>query len=159
MWAVIFVNINILKTSDDNRRLIKTYETIDTVNAIVVLDMSILQPILIIEYNANFVNANYAYIEELNRYYYITNIELTNGNRMKLYLTVDVLMSFADDIKKANITVVRNGGIGKPTRINDSKLPIDPNKQEISQTVDINNALNPNTEYCYILGCMGGVTT
>lgn len=150
------MTINILKTSDDNRHLIKTYNTIDSVNAIVVLDMSILQPVLIIEYNANFVNANYAYIDELKRYYYITNIELTSGNRMKLYLTVDVLMSFADDIEKAFITVLRNGGIGKPTEIPDNKLPILPNKQTVDQTVDINNALKPNAERCYVLGVIGG---
>lgn len=157
MRAVVYVTINILKTSDDNRRLYKSYNTIDSVNAVVVLDMSILQPVLIIEYNANFVNANYAYIDGLKRYYYITNIELTSGNRMKLYLTVDVLMSFADDIKRAFITVLRNGGIGQPSIIPDNKLPVKPSAEDIKQVVVENDAFNDLiTSFPYVLQITGG---
>lgn len=67
---------------------------------------------------ADFVNCNYCYIEDLHRYYFITDVTIEYGNvnvdspRRDLYrflisLRCDVLMSFKNDILNFNVVVDR----------------------------------------------------
>lgn len=97
-----------------NTIILEPYDTIDLLN-----------PIVLVNYNAAFLNSNYAYIPELKRYYFIENIGLETARRMRVALRVDPLMSFKDSILDATVTVLRNENIG-PTNVVDSKLPIDP---------------------------------
>lgn len=41
---------------------------------------------------------NYAYVEDLNRYYYVTNMVRLNNKLTELHLKCDVLMSFKNNI-------------------------------------------------------------
>ena len=50
---------------------------------------------------------NYCYIEELDRYYYITDITIQRNNVWLLSLKCDVLMTFAGGIRALNGTVDR----------------------------------------------------
>ena len=56
---------------------------------------------------------NYAYIPQCNRYYYINDIIALSGGRVKLMLTVDVLMSFKSDILNSTQLVTRQKNKGK----------------------------------------------
>ena len=62
-------------------------------------DSDITNPILILQ---SYKSGNYCYIPELKRYYYIDRIELMNGGFYKLYLEIDVLMSYKDEIINAD---------------------------------------------------------
>lgn len=71
---------------------------------------SLLDPVLIIQatspgFHAN--KANYMYIEEFGRYYYITNIISTNYSLWEIHGHVDVLMSYKDDIRAQTAIVAR----------------------------------------------------
>lgn len=111
--------------------------------------LDILNPVIDINYNANYITANYAYISDFGRYYYVDSATVQIGQIITLSMSVDPLMSFKDDILGATACITRSESIGGPTAVNDDKLPIDPNRKEmLSQISDfkwLNYAgINPN---------------
>ncbi len=54
------------------------------------------------------LKANYAYIDELERYYYVTDIQVVSSNIINISLKVDPLMSFKDDILSNYCCIARN---------------------------------------------------
>ena len=77
---------------------------------------SVTNPVIRIETN-NPVSANYAYISEFGRYYYINDIISLRTNLWELHLKVDVLMSFATGIK-ASIAIVEETSLEGNDRVN-----------------------------------------
>lgn len=114
---------------------------------------SIMYPKLIVEYNSEYASKNYCYISDFQRYYYINNIEITNGKRCIIDCSVDVLMTYADSIKNVNATIVRRQGSGTTT-IPDSSITLKtaPNVQDYLFT---GNA-NVFTSGAYVLNVFGG---
>ena len=68
---------------------------------------SVLNPVIMIE-NATFPTWNYAYIDEFNRYYFVTNVVSINEKIWQIEMKVDVLMSFNAEIMTCNAYVARN---------------------------------------------------
>ena len=62
---------------------------------------------------------NYIFIPKLNRYYYITNIQLTTKDYTKLILQEDVLMSWKSLILQQSAYVTRYGGASESLIIDD----------------------------------------
>lgn len=54
------------------------------------------------------INCNYAKIKDLERFYFIEKIVAVSDDVLELYLRVDVLESFKNDILTANAYVTRN---------------------------------------------------
>lgn len=65
-----------------------------------------IKPVLII--SANVTNKNYVYIPLFSRYYFITSITRLDNNRLEISCTVDVLMSFKEDIKQLKVIATRS---------------------------------------------------
>lgn len=124
------MTVNVMSISADRRVLNKATTTIKTITATPTGEINILYPKLILEYDSTILNANYCYIPDLNRYYYLS-ITLDKGKRMILNCSVDVLKTYATQIKNRQGTILRSESIGKPTQIVDNKLPIDPNRHEL----------------------------
>lgn len=61
----------------------------------------------LIDYNATINGCNYCYCPELNKYYYITDIQMETGSRMIVSVKVDVLKTYASGIKSSPIYVTR----------------------------------------------------
>lgn len=61
-------------------------------------DISEINPVILLEVDGNLTDYNYAYIEYSNRYYYIIDKQLIQGNIWRLVLKTDVLMSFRSEI-------------------------------------------------------------
>lgn len=62
---------------------------------------SLIDPVIVFEANApgfHANDANYLYIEQFHRYYYIRNIISTNYRLWEIHCHVDVLMSYKDAI-------------------------------------------------------------
>lgn len=97
-----------MQTADNKKTLRKTTTTLKTINAEIYKPSSILQPILIVEYDATLINANYLHIALFNRYYFINDKIIDSGGKMKITCENDPLMSFADSILNLNCTVARN---------------------------------------------------
>lgn len=105
--------ITFYKNKAENNRLDKTsYLTkiMDVTNCDFKNDESIMTPTIILDNldRNSLKNANYVYIELLERYYYINDIQMLLGNRISLELTEDVLMSNLTDIKNLTATADRN---------------------------------------------------
>ena len=100
--------------------------------------IDLLNPVFDVDYNTQFLPANYVYIAEFGRYYFCT-IATDTAQRMTVTATVDVLYSHAAQIKDCDCTVIR-AELGKPTDIVDTKYPIQPNKYKI-QGVDFDESL------------------
>lgn len=82
-------------------------------------DSDITNPILILQ---TYKTGNYCYIPDLNRYYYIDRIELMNGGFYKLYLEIDVLMSYKDEIINADWYSVDGVNVTIPNEIDYNSL-------------------------------------
>lgn len=149
--------IKLLYTSDDEKTAFKNCTQIgNDIEAIPTDDMSELQPKIVLNYDSTYLAANYVYIALFDRYYKIIEKNVTIGKRIVITCIVDAVMSWYTPLLSCNITAIRNGGIGQPTKIQDNKFPVLPNEQELMQTVATNSALNNNNEWCYVITVIGG---
>lgn len=82
-------------------------------------DSDITNPILILQ---SYKSGNYCYIPDLKRYYFIDKIELMNGSFYKLYLEIDVLMSYKDEIINADWYSVNGVNVTIPNEIDYNSL-------------------------------------
>lgn len=67
----------------------------------------IINPVINIEYK-KIPEFNYLYIPNFNRYYFVDKYEIIRTNIFRLYLHVDVLMSYKDGIKNLECLILRN---------------------------------------------------
>lgn len=70
-------------------------------------DMDILNPVLELAFDASILSKNYMYIQDLGRYYFITNIQI-DGPRIIITGHVDVLKTYSTAIKSGNCTATRS---------------------------------------------------
>lgn len=103
-------DIVLYKNSSPTNKVSKDLSVIDTVTGVLRDGTSIIDPTILIEQStqANVISsANYVYISELGRYYYITQpASYVNGLWM-ITLHVDVLMTYASQIKAQHAVVAR----------------------------------------------------
>lgn len=151
------MNIQLLKTTDDQRKAFKNCTNVGTeISAVPTDDMSELQPKIIINYDENYLSANYVYIALFGKYYKIDKKAVTIGKKIILECTIDAVMSYYSSIVNCNITVVRNGGLGAPTKTPDNKLPIKPSSEDIKQIAVENGEFKALLTYPYVLQVIGG---
>lgn len=125
------MEITLYKTTSDYITVNKVL-TGDTVKeCTVTTPCNLLSPQFQLLYFADIVNYNYVYA--FNRYYYINDISMISGTHCIISCSVDVLKTYASDIKNCNATVVRSESVGQPTYIVDSKLPIHPNEKVVRE--------------------------
>lgn len=154
--------MTLYKTADDRRRIGKSLTDGFGINDIEIKrDTNILNPSIIIKYFSGIMTYNYCFISIFNRYYYITNINVLSGGRVELVCEVDVLNTYATNIKALSTILVR-GSVGAPTMIIDNRLPIKQTKNvktyEFSGgdfNIDIATKLSNN----FVLNIMGGGAT
>lgn len=138
----------------------KTFTSLTGANGVTINPKTIqnvLRPVFEIDYNSALLNANYLHAPFLEKYYFISSVSINTAGRMVFECVVDPLKSY--DLSNCPITVVRNGGIGAPTKINDNKLPISPNEKTVSQVpvTDYNTTDSKlDSTGIYILQCVGG---
>ena len=85
---IIFYN----NVSDDDT-IGKNLTVVTTLTGDLKNDCSIENPEILIK-NTGMINANYAYISEFNRYYYIENQIILSNNLVRVNMSVDVLETF-----------------------------------------------------------------
>ena len=97
---------------------------------------------------------NYMYIEEFNRYYYITDITNLSNNRWRIDGTCDVLMSFKDDIMRTRAIIDKSeNSLNANLYLNDGSFVMDSRKY--NEVKEFPTGFNDNGSY--ILICAGGV--
>lgn len=99
--------LKLYKNSSENNDVSKTLTDEHRVTGYsrVVVDM--LNPV--IELAGIEVNSyNYCYVQELNRYYYIENINISPNGVYRLSMRIDVLMTYRDDIMASHGLITKN---------------------------------------------------
>lgn len=114
------MRITIGTCTDDKRVLQKAFSGTD-ITVQLKSPCDILNPVFLLQYNAAYMTCNYIYCDEFKRYYYINNILLKPGNQMEISCSVDVLMSFADQILQLRTVIARQEYAGL-TNVADSNV-------------------------------------
>ena len=165
LQVVKIMNITLMKTADDMRTADKTFTNVsNALTAVPTADMRALSPTFTISYNSDYLAANYVYIDLFDAYYKITGRDITIGEKIIISCSIDATTTWykkaTGNIKNCKITVVRNGGIGRPSLIPDEKLPVIPNKEDILITRATNSNFLNNADdsdiKCYVLTLMNG---
>lgn len=100
------ISITLLKTSSESNRVDKLYSTIATLSGTLKENTSIINPIITIEADlTKYVNCNYMYIENFNRFYFVDNITSIRNGLIQFSCRVDVLMSYRTAIRKNNAII------------------------------------------------------
>ena len=112
------MNITLFKTKSGNNVINKKLTSEKNLgnNCIMADNTSVTNPTVIIGGIASLdtiSDYNYAHIPQCHRYYYINDIIALSGGRIKLVLTVDVLMSYKTDILNSTQLVTRQKNKGK----------------------------------------------
>ena len=145
---VIFYNIT--KKANSTRQPLES-EAIKTLNNVLLkMPTSVFSPSLQVAFERDLLDANYCYIPDFKRFYYITDKELTTANIMTISATVDTLASFKNVIMSSTQYIVRSS-IKKTVDLIDNMYP-----QKVGQlrkTV-AQNFLEPGSKM-YILGIVG----
>lgn len=93
------MNITLHQTKTPRHYLVKTFEGDGiALQGTLREDSSMISPVIMIDSSVNIYNANYAYIEDFGRYYYIDDIKVTRHRLYQLSLSVDALMSWCNEI-------------------------------------------------------------
>ena len=87
----------------------KTLSSGLTVNDVIIQnDFDITNFDLLIKNSSFNIEYNYCFIPNLNRYYFIENIEKMNGSIYKIRIIVDVLKSFSTQIENINAIITKS---------------------------------------------------
>lgn len=99
--------VKLYKTSSENDRVVKELTEELSLTGTLRDSTSILNPTLTIEGDIDIASKNYAYIEEFGRYYFIDDIVSIRNNLWSVSMSVDVLMSYKDDILNLDCIIER----------------------------------------------------
>lgn len=103
------VTVKLYNNSSDNRVVHKLITQIGSARTCQITEnCDITNPRIILDMNAGDISANYMYIADFNRYYYITGITILNGNQTEIIGHCDVLMSFWNAFKNSQCTAGRS---------------------------------------------------
>lgn len=102
------MNVTFYNNQSDNNVIDKSLSGIKSVGIVGFEESSVMTPSVLVRYDSSLFNANYFYIDAYSRYYYITDIEIIDGKRIRIKGRVDVLMSF--DVKSIECIAARQSG-------------------------------------------------
>lgn len=116
-------SITLYRNSAEPNRVDKSdyLTTVQTISGVLREETSILAPIIKLELSSR-PNANYCYIPQFGRYYYITDIVSIRNNLWELTLSVDVLMSHKEAILSSKGFVERNEFASNPLLIDKKRV-------------------------------------
>lgn len=137
-FVVNFYNLNGEKNTVDKTDIISfVAEGVGTLRA----GSSIMNPVVDFEYN--YPDFNYVYIENFHRYYFVTDISNIKNGLWSMSLHVDVLMSFKDEIRANKGVIARNENDFNNLIEDTQRLR---EKDDEIEIIDINDANTPLAE-------------
>lgn len=104
----------LIKTYNYNgepNRVNKTLQENEEYTGVLNSTVNILEPVIRFR-TTNVVTFNYVYIESLNRYYFVSEIQ-QNGDICTVYLRTDVLMTYKDKILDSTGTLTKGTNVNK----------------------------------------------
>lgn len=109
------MTITFYKISDDKRQVTKTLNNTTKIKdstGVIKTDCSIMEPRIEMTYDAQLITANYMYIPDFGRYYFIDRID-TGAQRLYIQGHIDVLQTYSAQIKELDCIVARQEDANK----------------------------------------------
>lgn len=101
------ITVKLFKYNSPNFFINKDLIDIMTLTGVLKEETSVLDPVFEVETDTNLSQCNYAWINEMNRYYYVTNIVSVTDRLWRLSCHVDVLMTYKPQIKAHDAIISR----------------------------------------------------
>lgn len=142
------MEIKLFKTLSPRKKLVKELTDGITLTGTLRGQSSVMSPSLLIQ-DIAVIGYNYCYIPDFGRYYYINDINALRANLFELSLGIDVLMTYASEIRGnyAIVDKVENFGVAF-NYINDGSW-INTNRTDQS-IINFANGFNDNGEFILI---------
>ena len=143
------MQIKLYKNSSEPERVTKSLSGSITLSGTVRGETNIINPEILIEGSPDDFPSdyNYAYIPEFERYYYINEVTAYRNNVTLLFMHVDVLMSFKDDIL-SNEAIVDKQALAGNMYLNDGSWVHE--SREFYTIKSFQNGFNDDGEYILI---------
>lgn len=143
------MQIILYKNSSEPERFTKSLSGSLTLSGTVRGETNIINPEILIEGSPDDFPSdyNYAYIPEFERYYYINEVTAYRNNVTLLFMHVDVLMSFKDDIL-SNSAMVDKQALAGNMYLNDGSWMHE--SREFYTIKSFQNGFNDDGEYILI---------
>lgn len=150
------LQIRLCNTTSPQRKIYKELTEGITKNITFRDSEDVCNPVVLLTYSSGIDGYNYAFIENLNRYYWIQKIEELIGGICALTLKVDVLMTYKPAIMGASLMLKRKSKSGL-SMIPDNQMPMMPMKT--MRTVEFTTKPFPNNldsqSQCFVLQVAG----
>lgn len=121
------MEFTLMYTDSPNNMLEKNYTVVGGYSGTMRAAISALRPVIDVEIEdatTSVMNANYAYIQTFNRFYFIRNKTALNNKLWRFELETDVLMSFRQEIGQLEAVVERQTD-NYDMYLSDPKIPVD----------------------------------
>lgn len=122
------MTVRLIKSDSENECVEKSVLEYTDVECVLV-NTDINHPVF--KLSSEYVDYNYAYVEDFGRYYFVNKPEGKAGTHILLRCNVDVLMSYKDELLELECSVVRNEVIPIGDIV-DEKLPIKAKRRIVS---------------------------
>lgn len=150
------LNLEFYEMTDDPRTVSKALGTARKVANVFLKDeQNVVNPTFVVA-GAPAVE-RYVYCPELKRYYFIDGVTIEIGNKVSYACSIDVLMTYKDQIMNTDVIVYNQGETGLANRlIADGRIPLQVNTE--SRTFNFKNGELGTTinDYNFVLNCFGG---
>lgn len=117
------MTIKLYNNSSPKKTIGKTLTLVDTLTGSLRAECDMLNPSIVIEHSG-VINANYAKIEEFNRYYFIKTITSVRQDLWRVEMHEDVRESWGASIKQNRAIIERASGYYN-LYLKDSMLPLE----------------------------------
>lgn len=97
--------IDFYKTQSESNRLEKVLTDKLTINGTFKSEIDIINPIISLRSDEQLLQYNYVHIPDLNRFYFIEKVEITQTAIYTINLSIDVLMSYKEQIKDLRVVI------------------------------------------------------
>ena len=142
------MEIKLYKTSSPRKKLVKELSDGITLVGTLRAQSSVMSPTFTVQDTA-VVGYNYCYIPDFGRWYYINGIDALRSNLYELSLGIDVLMTYAADIRNNYAIVDKVENFGEAFNyINDGSW-VNTNRMKQS-IINFANGFNDNGEFILI---------
>lgn len=120
----------------------------EPITCIIKGDSSIMSPVFILNTSNGYLSGiNYLYWQDTGRYYFIDDIQVLTGSRMAIYCSIDVLETYASDIKRQTAIVSKQQSLAN-MYFNDGSFRKD--TREFYTIKSFSNGFNDDGEYILI---------
>lgn len=115
------MEIKLYISSDETNKIDKTITNEIVLTGTIKDETSVINPIILIEAD-NLTQYNYCYIPLFKRYYFIKDITVVRNHLFRLFLDIDVLMSYKDEILNLDCIVNKQENNSTPYVNDNSRI-------------------------------------